>query len=92
MTYLQITLALAALGTVMSYARRINDVSWRTHRATCVAAQLAGAFTSCAVMGRSALTSPLELVLCGALLALCWYHLLSTATAWRHGPPVSETR
>ena len=36
MTYLQITLALAALGTVMSYARRINDVSWRTHRATCV--------------------------------------------------------
>lgn len=84
--------AVAALLTVGLYGQRINDLRWSTHRATCVAAQLAGAFTSCAVMGMSALTSPLELVICGALLALCWYHLLSTAAAWRYGPPVSETR
>lgn len=92
MTYLQITLALAALGTVMSYARRINDVSWRTHRATCVLAQLTGGLSSAAIMGWSVLTSPWELLLCWVILCTLWYHLAATASAWRFGPPPTATK
>ena len=92
MTCLQITLALAALGTVLSYARRINDVSWRTHRATCVLAQLTGGLSSAAIMGWSVLTSPWELLLCWAILGTLWYHLAATASAWRFGPPPKATK
>ena len=92
MIYLHITLALAALGTVMFYARRINDVSWRTHRATCVLAQLTGGLSSAAVLGWSVLTSPLELVLCWVILGTLWYHLAATASAWRFGPPPTATK
>lgn len=92
MIYLQTTLALAALGTVMSYARRINDVSWRTHRATCVLAQLTGGLASAAILGWSVLTSPLGLVLCWAILGTLWYHLAATASAWRFGPPLTATK
>ena len=92
MIYLQSTLALAALGTVMFYARRINDVSWRTHRATCVLAQLTGGLSSAAILGWSVLTSPLELVLCWVILGTLWYHLAATASAWRFGPPLTATK
>ena len=84
--------AVAALLTVGLYGQRINDLRWSTHRATCVLAQLTGGLASSAILGWSVLTSPLELVLCWAILGTLWYHLAATASAWRFGPPLTATK
>lgn len=92
MIWVQSAVVVLALFTLVNYAHRINDVSFRTHRTACVLAQLAGGLTACAVFGWAFLTGPAELVLCGVALALCWTHLLGTAPDWRHGAPAKDTR
>jgi hypothetical protein len=92
MIWVQFSMVALAFVTLAVYAQRVNAVSFRTHRARCVLAQLAGGGAACIVFGHAFLADSHELVLCGMVLAACWLHILGTADAWRAGPPVKESR
>lgn len=92
MIWLQFSTVALAFVTLAVYAQRVNAVSFRTHRARCVLAQLAGGGAACAVFGQAFLLEPHELVLCGVVLAGCWLHILGTADEWRAGAPARESR
>lgn len=71
--------------SVAVYAARLNAMSWRTHLARCVAAQLSGAVLSCLLI-YSAAGGASPGWLYPALLVLL-AHLSVTSERWQAGPP-----
>ena len=75
----------AAALAVWVYARRINDMTWWTHLTRCVAAQSAGALSSCLLMYFSAGgESPGWMY---PVLLVILSHLSATSERWQDGPP-----
>lgn len=75
------------------YGRRLEEMTWRTHRPACVLAQMIGAMAALAVVVGASLGGPAWA--CYVVLTLTGWHIWRTEPAWAAAggpPPETESR